>query len=227
MENKDETNECSTPSSSSWDDPVADHHRPSLPPNPSFKPSKELGESIKNQSDAALRITKQLLRILCKNTNMVYSPLSIHVFLSMIAAGTKGHTQDKLLRFLNFKSIDELNELASNVVPVVFADGSSSGGPRLSSANGVWVEKSCLLKPSYKEVMDTTYKASLNEVDFKIRYEEVRCEVNSWAEKETNGCIKETIPQGLVNRLRALSLPMHYTSKELGMRGLMHPKHDG
>ncbi|KAK9927871.1 hypothetical protein M0R45_025037 [Rubus argutus] len=73
-----------------------------------------------------------------KDKNMVYSPLSIHVVLSMIVAGTRGHIQDKLLLFLKSKSIDELNDLASNVYPLVFADGSSSGGPRLLVETAYW-----------------------------------------------------------------------------------------
>lgn len=173
--------------------------RKRLRERPSFTASEDLRKSIENQTDVALGITKQLLLTLGKDKNMVYSPLSIHVVLSMIVAGTKDHFQDKLLLFLKSKSIDELNDLASNVYPLVFADGASSGGPRLSFANGIWVEESCPIKPSFKEVVDNGYRAALKQVDFKAKYEQVRCEVNSWADKQTNGPIKEIIPQGLVD----------------------------
>ncbi|KAJ0960190.1 hypothetical protein J5N97_002023 [Dioscorea zingiberensis] len=133
----------------------------------SFTESKKLRKAINNQTQVAMEITEKLLLTEGKEQNMVYSPLSIHVVLSMIAAGTKGLTKDQLLSFLKSKSINELNDLASNVAPLVFADGSPRGGPCLSFANGVWVEQSCPVKPSFKDVVDTAYKAALKLVDFK------------------------------------------------------------
>lgn len=159
----------------------------------------DLRESIKNQTDVALGITRQLLLTEGKNKNMVYSPLSIHVVLSLIVAGsTKGHTLDEMLTFLKSKSTDQLNDLASNLLPLVFADGSPSGGPCLSYANGVWVEKSLPVKASFKQVLDNAYRAVLNQVDFKAKYEEARCKVNFWAEKETRGRIKNLLLPGTV-----------------------------
>lgn len=159
----------------------------------------DLRESISNQTDVALGITKQLLLTEGKDSNLVFSPLSIHVVLSLIAAGSKGPTLDQLLSFLNSKSNDQLNSLASQLVAVVFADGSPSGGPRLSFANGVWLDKSLSLKPSFKQVVDTVYKATLDQVDFQTKAAEVTSIVNSWAEKETSGLIKEVLPSGSVD----------------------------
>lgn len=129
----------------------------------------DLRESISNQNDVSLSLTKHLLLTEGKDSNVVYSPLSIHVVLSLIAAGSKGPTLDQLLTFLKSKSSDHLNSFASELVSVVFADGSPSGGPRLSFANGAWVDKSLPLKPSFKQVVDTAYKAALNQVDFQTK----------------------------------------------------------
>ncbi|KAK1553575.1 hypothetical protein Q3G72_000689 [Acer saccharum] len=101
---------------------------------------------------------------------------------------------------------DELNTFSSEVVPVVFADGSPSGGPRLSFATGVWIDKSLSFKDSYKQVVDNVYKAASNQVDFQTKAVEVIQEVNSWAEKETSGLIKEVLPSGSVDSLSRLIL---------------------
>ncbi|XP_021820930.1 serpin-ZX-like [Prunus avium] len=159
----------------------------------------DLRESIRNQNDVALGLTKKLLQTEGKESNLVYSPLSIHVVLSLIAAGSKGPTQDQLLSFLKFKSADHLNTFAAELVSVIFSDGSPSGGPRLSFANGIWVDGSLPLKPSFKQVVDTAYKAALSQVDFQTNAAEVASGVNSWAEKETNGLIKEILPPGSVD----------------------------
>ncbi|KAL6198044.1 hypothetical protein ACLB2K_027836 [Fragaria x ananassa] len=180
------------------------------PPRPSFKASESLKKSIQDQTNVALDITKQLLlneslkkNLLLNNKgkdkNVVFSPLSIHAVLSMIAAGAKGSNQEGMLSFLKSKSIDALNTLASNVVPLVFADGSKLGGPLLSFANGIWIDQSLSIKPAFKNVLDNDYKAALKQVDFKTDPEEVRREVNSWGEKETKGLIKSILPPGSVS----------------------------
>ncbi|KAI4316754.1 hypothetical protein L6164_024702 [Bauhinia variegata] len=164
----------------------------------------DLRESIGNQTDVGLSITKHVFVKEGKDKNHVFSPLSIHVVLSLIAAGSKGPTRDQLLSFLRTNSIDHLNSFASQLVAVVFADGSPSGGPRLSFADGIWSDKSLSLKPSFKHIVDTAYKAAIAQVDFQTKAAEVCQEVNSWAEKETSGLIKEVLPAGSVDALTRL-----------------------
>ncbi|KAH7847172.1 hypothetical protein Vadar_022815 [Vaccinium darrowii] len=159
----------------------------------------DLKESIRNQTDVSLSLAKHVSLSESRDSNLVFSPLSIHVVLGLIAAGSKGQTQTQLLSFLNSKSTDDLNSLSSQLVSLVFADGGPSGGPRLSFANGVWVDQSLSLKPSFKQVVDTVYKAASSHVDFQTKAVEVTNEVNQWAEKETNGLIKEVLPSGSVD----------------------------
>lgn len=119
--------------------------------------------------------------------------------LSLIAAGSSGSTREELLTFLKSESVDNLNKLSSELVSVVFADGSPAGGPKLSFANGVWVDQTLPFKPAFKKVVDDLYKASSNQVDFLTKAVEVAAEVNSWAENQTNGLIKDLLPPGSVD----------------------------
>lgn len=158
------------------------------------------------ETDVAMRIAKPLFLSEGKDKNMVFSPLSIHVVLSyvvlsLIAAGTNGPARDQLLSFLKSNSTDELNALAANLVPLIFADGSGNGGPSLFFAYGLWVDESLNIKPSFKEVVDVFYKAVANKVDFKNKAEEVRIEVNSWAEEKTGGLIKDFFAPGSIDDL--------------------------
>ncbi|MED6131251.1 hypothetical protein PIB30_008291 [Stylosanthes scabra] len=73
--------------------------------------------------------------------NVVFSPLSIKLMLSIVAAGSNGPVRDQLLSFLQSESIDDLNAVSTRLFSSVLADCSSSGGPRLSFANGVWFDK--------------------------------------------------------------------------------------
>ncbi|KAE9458519.1 hypothetical protein C3L33_09567, partial [Rhododendron williamsianum] len=170
--------------------------RNSLPQLPSKTDLKQL---IRNQTDVSLSFAKQVSQSASKDSNLVFSPPLIHVVLGLIAAGSKGPTQSQVLSLLNSKSTDDLNSLTSQLVSLVFADGGPTGGPTLSFANGVWVDQSLSLKPSFEKVVDTVYKAALNHVDFQTEADEVTNEVNQWAEKQTNGLIKEVLPSGSVD----------------------------
>ncbi|KAK6938734.1 Serpin domain [Dillenia turbinata] len=179
---------------------------PSLSLSLSLSPSArqtlemDLRQAIGNQNDVSSSISKHLLLSNEGNTsNVVLSPLSIHVVLSLIASGSKGPTLDQMLSFLKSKSTEDLNSLFSQLVALIFADGSVSGGPKLSFANGVWIDKSLPLKPSFKQIVDSVFKAKSSNVDFQTKAVEVVGEVNSWAEKETSGLIKEVLPPGSVN----------------------------
>ncbi|MED6192795.1 hypothetical protein PIB30_013426 [Stylosanthes scabra] len=161
----------------------------------------DLSESINNQTQVAFTIANHLL--LSKNScanNIVFSPLLLHLLLSITAAGSKGPTRDQLLSFLRSNSIHHLNSLASRSSHVL-SDATPAGGPRMSFASGAWVDESLSLKPSFKQLVNHHYKAVLASVDFQTKADEARKEVNSWAEKETNGLINELLPAGSVDPL--------------------------
>lgn len=120
-----------------------------------------------SQADVSLTLAKHLLLNDDKKSNLVFSPISMQIVLSLLAAGSSGQTLDQLLTFLKAKSTDDLNYLYSHLVDLVFVDGSITGGPCLSFANGVWIDESLSLKPCFKHVVDTLYKAASHQVDFQ------------------------------------------------------------
>ena len=127
----------------------------------------DIQQSIPNQTHVSVTLANHLFSKQSSKSNVVFSPLSIHVILSLIAAGSKGKTVlDQLLSFLRANTVHDLNALSSQLVSLM-ADGSPSGGPRLSFANGVWVEQTMSLKPSFKQVLDTVYNAASYQVDFQ------------------------------------------------------------
>nr|XP_043640079.1 serpin-ZX-like [Erigeron canadensis] len=160
----------------------------------------DIEQAIRNQTQVSLSLTTHLLtKKTSTSSNTVFSPLSIHVILSIIAAGSKGQTLDQLLSFLKTKTVDDVNTLSSQLVSLVLADGSINGGPLLSFVNGVWVEQTLPIKDTFKHALENVYKAVSNHVDFQTKAVEVASEVNVWAEKKTNGLIKEILPAGAVD----------------------------
>ncbi|CAM8938461.1 unnamed protein product [Rhodiola kirilowii] len=166
----------------------------------------DLREAISNQTDVALKLTNHLIATEAKEKNLVYSPVSIHVVLSLIAAGSKGQTLDQLLSFLQSKSTDDLGTFVSQLVDVLLADGAGSGGPKLAFANGVWVDGSLKFKEKFEQLVNGVYKAAAKQVDFQNKHVEVTSEVNSWADEKTSGLIKDILPPGSVDHTTRLIL---------------------
>ncbi|XP_058786239.1 serpin-ZX-like [Vicia villosa] len=160
----------------------------------------DLRESITNQTNVSFTIANHLFsNVSHSDMNIVFSPLLLHLVLSIIAAGSDGPVQQQLLSFLQSKSTDHLISFASQLVSVVLTDASPAGGPLLSFVDGVWIDKTLSLQPSFKQIVSTDFKANLSSVDFQNKAVEVSNEVNLWSEKETNGLIKELLPQGSID----------------------------
>ncbi|KAL0461550.1 UNVERIFIED_CONTAM: Serpin-ZXA [Sesamum latifolium] len=124
-----------------------------------------------------------------KGSNSVLSPLSFQVLLSLVAAGSTGRTLEQSLLHLGSENVDNLKLLSSKLVALLSVrrdDTNLVAGP-LSMAEEV-------------------FKAQVKGVDFANKADEVRDEVNSWAESITGGLIKEILPLGSLNQDTALVL---------------------
>ncbi|KAM0906682.1 hypothetical protein ACQ4PT_016642 [Festuca glaucescens] len=142
--------------------------------------------------------------------NAAYSPLSLHVGLSLLAAGAGGATREQLVATLGTGEAGEeaegLHALAEQVVQLVLADASCVGGPRIAFANGVFVDASLALKPSFQELAVGRYKANVQPADFQTKPAEAARQVNSWVEEVTSGLIKDILPEGSVDNTTKLVL---------------------
>lgn len=129
--------------------------------------------SIAHQTRFALRLAAALSApsdAAAPATNAAFSPLSLHVALSLVAAGAGGATRDQLAATLGGDgpgAAEGLHALAEQVVQLVLADGSGAGGPRVAFADGVFVDASLKLKPAFEGIAVGKYKAETQPVDFQ------------------------------------------------------------
>ncbi|CAH8297891.1 unnamed protein product [Eruca vesicaria subsp. sativa] len=172
------------------------------PSNFLSKSAINVEKAIKNQNDLALIVLKNLFSTKAKHSNTVFSPASINSSLTLAASGPNGSAvSDEILSFLRSSSTDEINAVFSKIVSVVFADHSADGGPKISSVNGVWIEKMLPIDPSFKDLFENVFKAVFDRVDFRSQAEQVRQELNKWAEDHTNGLIKDLLSPGSISSL--------------------------
>ena len=102
----------------------------------------------------------------CKNKNFVMSPMSIIVALSILAFGSRGRTLEQLLDFLEAKDMDDLKAKVSLMMSAAAPVENTKEGLILSSLNGVWIDQRFAMRPSFKEIAETVFKAEANAVDF-------------------------------------------------------------
>ncbi|KAI4985968.1 hypothetical protein ZWY2020_018598 [Hordeum vulgare] len=93
---------------------------------------------------------------------------------------------------------EALQSLAEQVVQFVLADASINSGPRIAFANGVFVDASLSLKPSFQELAVCNYKSEVQSVDFKTKAPEAATQVNTWVKNVTAGLIEEILPAGSI-----------------------------
>ncbi|KAJ7568984.1 hypothetical protein O6H91_01G056000 [Diphasiastrum complanatum] len=128
--------------------------------------------------------------------NAVLSPLSISLVLAMAAAGAQGTTLDQIISCLKLPKGPHAHDFAHQLRSVVLTDGSMSGGPQLSFVNGIWVEQTLTLKPSFKQVVEEQYEAVANHSDFIGKADDERKIINSWVAEQTKGKIQDILPPG-------------------------------
>ncbi|KAH9330852.1 hypothetical protein KI387_002960, partial [Taxus chinensis] len=167
--------------------------------------AEDFGVSIKNHTHFSAAFSKEVLQK-SVDQNVVFSPLSISVALSMAAGGAYGSTLDEICSCLKFQDPHELHELSSHLSNVVLADGSANGGPLLSFVNRVWVDQSMNLKKNYRDIVKKHYNSEPISVDFFNKGHEVTVEANKMVENETEGKVKELLPHGSVDKLTKLIL---------------------
>ncbi|KAL6493360.1 hypothetical protein OROGR_032494 [Orobanche gracilis] len=154
----------------------------------------DLRKSIRRQTDIALTTTKHLFsKQEYHDQNLIFSPFSLHIVLSVMAAGSHGSTLEELLSFLRLDSADHLNTFFSQLVSFLLSDVAASSH-RLSFVNGMWADESLFLIHSFKLLVATHYKATLDVVNFLTKAEQARRDANLWVQKETKGVITELLP---------------------------------
>jgi serpin B len=141
----------------------------------------DIRRSIAGQTRFALRLTAALssTAAAAPARNTAFSPLSLHVVLSLLAAGAGHATRDQLLTALGGGdgpvAAEILHALSEQVVQLVLADGSGVGGPRVAFADAVFVDASLKLKSAFEEVAVGKYKAETHSVDFQEKVNSLAC----------------------------------------------------
>lgn len=121
--------------------------------------------------------------------NLICSPISAHIVLSMAAAGAAGKTKTAMLEGLNLKDTAD----AANGYEHFLADVEKiRSNLTLDVANKIFVMEKFELKPAFTDLMKKNYRSEAQTLDFSKNVES-SATINNWVEKKTNNKIKDLI----------------------------------
>jgi serpin B len=144
--------------------------------------------------------------------NLFYSPYSISLALAMTYAGARGETEQQMADTLCFTLPQDRLHPALNSLDIELsrrgegAKGKDEEGFRLNIVNAIWGQKDYKFLSGFLDVLAENYGAGLRILDFASAPEESRITINNWVSDQTEGRIKDLIPQGLIDSLTRLVL---------------------
>jgi serpin B len=123
--------------------------------------------------------------------NVVLSPVSAALNLSMVLNGAHGETQREILAALSLSGSDiaAINTANAELIKVIRSPARSV---TLSVADSLWVDsRHATLLPEYMNRMRVSYDAEVADLDFSTA--NVAQQINGWASKETQGKIPKVL----------------------------------
>jgi serine protease inhibitor len=123
--------------------------------------------------------------------NVVLSPVSAALDLSMALNGAGGQTRQEMLAALSLSGseVAAINTANAQLIKIIHTPAK---GITLSVADSLWADsRRATLRPDYVKQMQAWYGAEMADLDFSNPGAVTR--INSWASKETHGSIPKVI----------------------------------
>jgi serpin B len=156
---------------------------------------------VSGNTDFALSLY-QLLS--AKDGNLFYSPYSISEALAMTYGGARGETEKQMAAAMRFQLAQSQLHPAFNSLDILLAkrgEGAKAKdgkGFRLNVVNAIWGQKDFKFTDSYLDLLAQNYGAGMRIVDYIKQSEPARQTINQWVSDQTEGKIKDLLPQGSV-----------------------------
>ncbi|KAG7209629.1 hypothetical protein KM043_011279 [Ampulex compressa] len=153
-----------------------------------------------NDNDTALRAVSEGISLFGSNffyeltkgkeQNLICSPLSAEIVLSMVTYGAKGNTKQQLIDVLKLPQDDNLGKNGHQSLINTLQDVKSV---ELKLANKVFIAKNFLIKPEYQQMTQDVYHSTSESLNFAQEPQQSADTINSWCSQQTNDRIKSIV----------------------------------
>jgi serpin B len=134
--------------------------------------------------------------------NIFYSPYSLSLALAMTYASARGETEKQMADTLHYLLPQDTLHSAFNSLDIELgkrgegAGGKDGEGFRLNVVNAIWGQNDYQFLSSYLDLLAENYGAGLRVLDFINSPDQSRETINQWVSDQTEGRIKDLIPEG-------------------------------
>jgi serpin B len=127
---------------------------------------------------------------LSENTNLMLSPLSANIALTMLLNGCNTQTYEQIRDMLGYGDLtmDEINATYKSLVSQLLA---ADPQVNIALANAVWYKNGFAVKPAYLGAMGASFDAEIGSLDFNSP--SALETINGWASDNTKGKIPKVI----------------------------------
>jgi serpin B len=155
---------------------------------------------VESGNDFAFDIFKLVLAE-DEGKNIMISPLSISMALSMAVNGAAGDTRDSILKTLrvNGLTVGDLNQASRDLTKALLSVDKRIA---ISIANSVWTEEDFPAKKAYIDLLEEFYSAQT--MSFDSSDPNAHIPINNWIESATNGLIKNMLDKVPANAVMYL-----------------------
>ncbi|KAL4479626.1 hypothetical protein ABPG72_004222 [Tetrahymena utriculariae] len=152
----------------------------------------------KNFSKFAFNLYKKL----AKTKNLIFSPASLYIALSMAALGSDSKT---LAEFKDILGFSNQNQLAKNTGLLLKILQQDQSGITTQIANKIYQGIS-QLGTEYQKMMTMHFDSMIQKVNFASDCDKIRIEINQWVEVITKEKIKDLLPPNSFNQSAVMVL---------------------
>lgn len=135
-----------------------------------------------------------------KKKNIICSPISVSLVLSMVTFGAKNNTKNELKKILQLPANDTINKNGFQLFIEILNNYKMV---QLNLANKIFIKHGFEIKNEFKLITESSFKSSTENVDFKDNLLASKT-INSWCEEKTNNRIKDLIKSGDIDGNTAL-----------------------
>lgn len=141
--------------------------------------------------------------------NVMVSPLSISLALSMTLNGAEGSTKADMISALGLKglSVDEINQIYSDLITAL---KKADPGVVMNIANSIWIRKSFSVLEPFIAENQKYYDARVERLDFN---QAALNTINSWVNEKTNTKIPKILDQISAEEIMFLINAIYFNGK--------------
>ncbi|KAH0545951.1 antichymotrypsin-2-like isoform X2 [Cotesia glomerata] len=190
--------------------------------------SSENEENLRAVSSGMNQFSADFYKTSSESTkdNLICSPLSAGIVLSMAAYGARGNTEKQMQTSLRMPENDAVGKSGfQSLIDTL----NSVKKVQLKLAQKIFTTTGFEMKPDFKDITENNFRSTAQSLDFSKAVESSQT-INKWCEEQTNSRIKEIVQPDDLNGaamvlLNAVYFKGNWLSKFKGEQTLRKPFH--